>query len=121
MRKRGIIFLESLVVSLTFILIFTTMVHCTYPSVFGISSSEKICFKHRAESWEFNGLISQNLKNIKAVDITLKFGSIRNIIGTDGEILPWFSRISSANIKSISAQIFFEYLPRASPLPKLVN
>jgi len=117
LKKRGRIFLGAVVLSLAVIFISTTMVHCSYPSVFEMSVSEKICLEQQRENQESGDRTGQDLG---FTSMTPKFGSIRNIITANEKALAWLTRIFSVHPESVNAQISFQYLPRASPLPQLI-
>jgi len=112
LKKRERIFLEALVLSLAVIFISTTMAHCSYPSVFEMSSSERICLEQQRENQESGDRAGQDLG---FTSITPKFGSIRNTIRANGKISRWPTPIFPADLKSITAQILLQSLPRASP------
>ncbi len=112
MKKRERIFLEAVVLSLAVIFISTTMEHCSYPSIFEMSLSEKICLEQQRENQESGDRTGQDLG---FTSITPKFGSIRNIIGANAKTSRWAILILPADPKSITAQILLQSLPRASP------
>lgn len=112
MRKRKTIFLETLVLSLTVVLISTTMAHCTYPSLFEGSLSEKICLDQGRENPELSGGASQFLA---LSGIALKFGPIPNTIGVNAKISCFPTWIFRGHPRSITAQILPQSLARASP------
>ena len=117
MKKGEIVFLEVLVLSLIAILISATMTYHSYSSTFEMRASDQICLEQQRENPEFRECIGQNLVSSS---IALKFGSIRNTITANGKALPWSTRIFSVHPGSVNAQISFQYLPRASPLPELI-
>lgn len=121
MKKRGITFLEALMLSLTLMLIFSTMAHSTYPSVSEMNLSDKICLEQGTENREFHDFGCRDPQNAKVIGIMLKFGSVRNVIRANGKTLPWPTRIFAAHPKSMNAQVSFQYLSRVSPLPEPIN
>ena len=107
------IFMGIFVLSLTLILVCPMMVQWTFPSVFEVGSPEKIIFLEQGrQNQEFADRTSQDLAFAK---IALKFGLIRNIIWDNAKTSRWAAWLSPADPKSMTAQILFQSLPRASP------
>jgi len=112
LKKRGRIFLGALVVTLTLMWISTAMTHFSYPSLFEGSPSEKICLEQQTGNQESGDHTGQNLGFTR---ILPKFGSIRNTIGANAKTSRWPTPIFPTDLKSITAQILLQSLPRASP------
>lgn len=113
MKKRERIFLETLVLSIALILICTTMAHCTYSNVLAMSLSEKICLEQGRENQELRDWGGQYLSFTSLVPA---FRSIRNTIGVNIKTSCWPIQVFPSYPKSVTAQMLFQSLPRASPL-----
>ena len=113
MKKRERIFLESLVLSITLILICSTMAHYIYSNVLAMNLSEKICLEQGRENQELRDWGGQDLSFTSFVR---GFRSIRNTIGVNIKTSRWPIQAFPSYPKSMIAQMLFQSPPRASPL-----
>ena len=102
--------------SLTLMLIFITMAHCTYPSIFGLSHSEKIYLGQAVENQELDEFAGEEVQKVEITAIMLESRPIQSAIRTDGKTLACSSGYLHV-ARPINSQIFIQCLPRASPFP----